>query len=150
MNYSRFDALVMVHPDFDFPINPNYSKNVRDAVLEFTSFSKPIFVLPGINHSVEHRGDPEIIETLVDAGAHILPETTTTNYQDQVDIIAAEIDKSRDHIRLAVGGTYAQVCVYASATAWSNDVTTNHTWAGAKLSPVEKPIGFATVLDDLV
>ena len=121
------DALVLVHPSFhEFYEASEYRESLLAAVALAKRSGTPVFHVP-----IEGKWDSLAAE--IDALGLIPVPLATFDYgvksrvarrhqQKTVDFLAGRIGKRPSQIRLALGGMYAEACVFACAQSWCRDV----------------------------
>lgn len=140
-----YDALVMVHPDFGDPINPNYEQNLQDIIEAFKLMNKPVFVMEPIATEKMRKYLKDAITIPLDYTS----ETRLDGYQKDIDFIAKHVGKSPKDIKLAFGGIYAHACVYFYATSWCEVVEINHS-GECKFTRSTNPIKYGKILEEIV
>ena len=142
----NYDGLVVVHPDCDKPINPNYLRNLKSILKEYKKLGKRIFVVDDVKIK-----DRKIYRLVYGSGAISLPLMySIEDHQNCVYSMAGLVGKSPREISLAFGGIMAVACVLAFARAFCETVETNYKNRGIRRMNLQNPIGFGKVLDEMV
>ena len=115
-----YDALVMIHPDYAPPINPNYKRNLSGIIKTFKLARKPVFAMEPI---ATKRMRQRLSDAIIIPGYQ---GSLIENSRNRIDFIVKHVGKQPKDIKLAFGGIYANACVYAQARLWCKIVETNH------------------------
>lgn len=148
MDVAQYDALVLIHPAYGEPKNPQYVSNLTRRIKYFQQLCKPVFLLPSYDAAGMPTGRKEVHD--ICSGLSQIPGSFN-NYQQQVDFISHSLGKNPEDIVLAFGGTYAEACVQQFASAWCVSVENDYRapdYPGEK--PQERPFKFGKVLSDIV
>ena len=124
---SLHDALVLIHPSFhEFFAPSDYRENLLAAVDLAKGSGTPVFIVPddgvweSLSAEVEGLGLTRIPLSAYDY--RVKSRVARRQSQQEVDFLAERIGKRPSQIRLALGGMYAEACVFGFAQTWCREV----------------------------
>jgi len=149
------DALVLIHPSFhEFHEPSDYRENLLAAVALAKRSGTPVFLVPieGTWDSLSAEVDEmDLIPVPLSAFDYrVKSRVARRRMQEEVDFLASRIGKRPSQIRLALGGMYAEACVFAHAQTWCREI--RPWWPGgvdaktARFLP-RRPIGHADIVE---
>ena len=168
--YSEFDALVLIHPTYNLLGRPGYYfSNIAEAVQYFRDNCKPVVavkcerVCEGIGECGESNPGIHLLTkipktwkcqqykslTAIIDSVPGLPE----EYAAQIEKISKFVGKSPDRIHLALGGMYADACVFTHAFAWCTIIEASYAPLPDELEEVpisETPLWRGKIIEDIV
>lgn len=140
-----YDALVLIHPDFAEPFNPDYEQNLCDIIEAFGLSGKPVFAAEPIGTEKMRQ----YLRNAVIIPYHPSKHNVEERSQKGVDFIAGYIGRLPKDIKLAFGGIYAHACVYFYATSWCETVETKRPNEYLRSKTSANPIKYGKILEEI-
>ncbi|MBS3094611.1 hypothetical protein J4474_03015 [Candidatus Pacearchaeota archaeon] len=114
MTTNQFDGLIIVHPNFGIPINPNYKANLGRITQEFFKRNKAVFLEESEAKPMTCKKMKKDLAKAFHLRRYLHPDSLVS-LEMEISYIEKTIGKPRENIILAFGGTNAGMCVYACA-----------------------------------